>query len=85
MNKLQIFQEVYGKDYVFTETELGQLLQITELIVQECVGILETEIELQKEYKSIACNDFDARWCQGKIDHFTKLVKKTKQHFGVES
>jgi hypothetical protein len=36
MNKLEIFQEVYGKDYVFTETELSRLLRIAELIVREC-------------------------------------------------
>jgi plasmid maintenance system antidote protein VapI len=37
MNKLEILQEVYGKDYVFTETELSRLLKVTELIVRECV------------------------------------------------
>jgi len=32
MNKLEIFQEVYGKDYVFTEIELSRLLRVAELI-----------------------------------------------------
>jgi hypothetical protein len=41
MNKLEIFQEVYGKDYVFTETELSRLLKVTELIVRECVSIAD--------------------------------------------
>ena len=41
MNKLEIFQEVYGKDYVFTETELSRLLRIAELIVRECMDICE--------------------------------------------
>ena len=36
MNRLEIFQEVYGKDYVFTETELSRLQQVAELIVREC-------------------------------------------------
>jgi hypothetical protein len=32
MNKLEIIQEVYGKDYVFTETELSRLLRVAELV-----------------------------------------------------
>ena len=58
--------------------------KFAELIVLECIGILETEIELVKGYKSTACNDFDVRWHQGKIEHFAKLVEKSKKHFGVE-
>jgi|LakMenE01Jun11ns_1017448.scaffolds.fasta_scaffold6763288_1 hypothetical protein len=58
--------------------------KFAELIVQECIGILEAEIELEKGYKSTACNDFDVRWHQGKIEHFAKLVEKSKKHFGVE-
>jgi hypothetical protein len=52
--------------------------------VEECAGILETEIELVKGYKSTACNEFDVRWHEGKIEHFAKLVEKSKKHFGVE-
>ena len=37
MNRLEIFQEVYGKDYMFTETELSRLHQVAELIVRECI------------------------------------------------
>jgi hypothetical protein len=55
-----------------------------QLIVRECIGILETEIELVEGYKSAACNDFDVRWHEGKIKHFTQLVEKSKKHFGVE-
>ena len=58
--------------------------KFAELIVGECIGILETEIELVKEYKSTACNDFDVRWHEGKIEHFAKLIEKNKKHFGVE-
>jgi hypothetical protein len=58
--------------------------KFAELIVRECIGILETEIELVKGYKSTACNDFDVRWQEGKIEHFAKLVEKSKKHFGVE-
>jgi len=54
-----------------------------ELIVRECIGILETEIELVEGYKSTACNDFDVRWHEGKIEHLTRLVEKSKKHFGV--
>ena len=58
--------------------------KFAELIVDEYIGILETEIELVKGYKSTACNDFDVRWHEGKIEHFTKLIEKSKKHFGVE-
>ena len=58
--------------------------KFAELIVQECISILETEIELVKGYKSTACNDFDVRWHQGKIEHFAKLVEKSRKHFGVD-
>jgi hypothetical protein len=58
--------------------------KFAEMIVRECIGILETEIELEKGYKSTACNDFDVRWHQGKIEHFAKLVEKSRKHFGVE-
>ena len=58
--------------------------KFAELIVRECIGILETEIELVEGYKSTACNDFDVRWHEGKIEHFTKLIEKSKKHFGVE-
>ena len=60
------------------------LTKFAELIVRECIGILETEIELVKGYKSTACNDFDVRWHEGKIEHFAKLIEKSKKHFGVE-
>lgn len=39
MSKLEIFQAAYGKDYVFTETELIKLMKIAELIVRECAEI----------------------------------------------
>jgi hypothetical protein len=58
--------------------------KFAELIVRECIDILETEIELVKGYKSTACNDFDVRWHEGKIEHFAKLIEKSKKHFGVQ-
>jgi hypothetical protein len=45
MNKLEIFQEVYGKDYAFTETELSRLLRVTELIVRECTEIVADAVD----------------------------------------
>jgi hypothetical protein len=36
MNRLEIFQQVYGTDHVFTVQELERLQQVTELIVREC-------------------------------------------------
>ncbi len=60
------------------------MAKFAELIVRECIDILETEIELVKGYKSTACNDFDVRWHEGKIAHFDHLIEKSKKHFGVE-
>jgi hypothetical protein len=74
----QLAEQVYGTQA--TEQEIKFAL----LIVGECIGILETEIELVKVNKSTACNDFDVRWHQGKIDHFTKLVKKSKERFEIK-
>jgi hypothetical protein len=34
MNKLEIIQDIYGKDYVFTETELSRLMRVAELLEQ---------------------------------------------------
>ena len=39
MNRLEIFQKVYGADHVFTIQELERLRQVTELIVRECVSM----------------------------------------------
>ena len=74
----ELAEQVYGTQA--TEQEI----KLAELIVRECIGILETEIELVKGYKSTACNDFDVRWHEGKIEHFVKLIEKNKKHFGVE-
>ena len=32
MNNLEIFQEVFGSAYVFTETELSRLMRVAELV-----------------------------------------------------
>ena len=74
----ELAEQVYGTQA--TEQEI----KLAESIVRECIGILETEIELVKGYKSTACNDFDVRWHEGKIEHFAKLIEKNKKHFGVE-
>jgi hypothetical protein len=58
--------------------------KFAQLIVAECVSILETEIELVQGYKSTAFNDFDIKWHEGKIEHFTELIEKCKKHFGVK-
>jgi len=59
--------------------------KFAELMVGEFIGVLEREIELCEQYKATSCNDFDRRWQEGKIQHFHKLIDKTKKHFGVES
>jgi hypothetical protein len=35
MNKLEIFQKVFGTDYVFKEIELSRLMRVAELVQQE--------------------------------------------------
>jgi hypothetical protein len=85
MNKR--IKELEKQCWQSTQTEpyaLFDVKKFAELIVQECIGILETETELVKGYKSTACNDFDVRWHEGKIEHFAKLIEKSKKHFGVE-
>jgi hypothetical protein len=69
-------------DYPAPELAL-RAQKLTKLIVAECIGILATEIELVEGYKSTACYDFDLKWHDGKITHFTKLIEKSKKHFGV--
>jgi len=58
--------------------------RLMELMTHEFIGILKYEINLCEKYKDTACNDFDRKWQQGKIEHFHKLIDKTKDHFGVE-
>lgn len=40
MNRLEIFQKVYGTDHVFTIHELELLRQVTELVVIECANVV---------------------------------------------
>jgi hypothetical protein len=58
--------------------------KFAELMTAEFIGLLEYEIAMLEKYKTTACNDFDRRWHVGKIEHFAKLVEKSKKHFGVE-
>lgn len=82
----QALDEVIPYTWTTLSYEEIQKLQnrFAELLIREYIGILETEIELVKGYKSTACNAFDERWHNGKIEHFTKLVGKCEKHFGVE-
>ena len=73
-----------GNQHTWPQYTIDNPEKFAMLIVQKCIGILETEIELVKGYKSTACNDFDVRWHEGKIEHFAKLIEKSKKHFGVE-
>lgn len=40
MNRLEIFQKVYGTNHVFTVHELELLRQVTELVVIECANVV---------------------------------------------
>jgi len=53
------------------------------LMTNEFIGILRSEIAIVEHYRSTSITDRDAEWHEGKIDHIRKLIKKTKEHFGV--
>ena len=40
MNRVEIFQKVYGTNHVFTVHELEFLRQVTELVVIECANVV---------------------------------------------
>ena len=61
-----------------------ELEQFAELMTNEFIGILRSEIAIVEHYRSTSITDRDAEWHEGKIDHFRKLIKKTKEHFGVK-
>ena len=69
MNRLEIFQQVYGTDHVFTVQELEQLRQVTELIVRECIGVVNRRYMGDNNRE-----DQEVRRC----------VEDLKKHFGVE-
>jgi hypothetical protein len=84
MNKLEIFQEVYGKDYVFTETELSRLLRVAELIVRECVK--ESMEEIVSDENIAKENDPLIReYLKGNNQGIVDAVVRFRNHFGVES
>ena len=68
MNRLEIFQEVYGKDYMFTETELSCLHQVAELIVREsCYKLMEMHKNANDNH-----------------NYYHHASVQLKQHFGIE-
>ena len=75
MNRLEIFQKVYGTDHVFTAQELERLRQVAELIVRECAKAIADD-DLAKE-----CGTF-------LMDSYAKgmrySVEVIKEHFGVK-
>jgi len=65
----------------FTDKNLEKF---AELMTNEFIGILRSEIAIVEHYRSTSIHDRDAEWHEGKIDHFRKLIKKTNEHFGVK-
>ena len=55
--------------------------KLVKLVAQECIGLIDKEIESQKNVQTF--NDFDKRWVEGKILHFGSFRDKVKAHFGV--
>ena len=86
IQKLAEQAEKYADDNFRGEPTWSEAFEseFAELMTHEFIGILEHEIALCEKYKATACNDFDRTWQQGKIEHFHKLMNKTKDHFGVK-
>ncbi len=58
--------------------------KFAELIVKECIGIVEEEIKLVEGFKSTSVKTDVIKCHQSKIWHFHKLIDQIKKHFGVE-
>ena len=69
MNRLEIIQEVYGKDRVFSETELSRLIQVVESTIHECVKVVNSRYMGDNNRE-----DMEVRRC----------VEDLKKHFGVK-
>ena len=83
MNRLEIFQKVYGTDHVFTVQELERLQQVTELIVRECCQYLDNEAE---RLYTLSGSEIDS----GFQSNFEICAEKCydnsqglKEHFGI--
>lgn len=70
--------------FVSANADELDLQQFYNLMAKEFIDIYRNEISLCEQYKATSFNDFDRRWHEGKIEHFHKLIGKTKKHFGVE-
>jgi hypothetical protein len=64
--------------------EQDAIKKFAELMTNEFIGILQSEITAVEQYKSTSFTIRDAEWHEGKINHFHKLIRKTNKHFGVE-
>ena len=62
----------------------SEVEEFARLLSDEFMRVLEDEITLVKGYKDTSFNAFDSEWHQGKIDHFTKMIVKTKSRLGIE-
>ena len=62
----------------------SEVEEFARLLSDEFIRVLEDEITLVKGYKDTSFNAFDSEWHQGKIDHFTKMIVKTKSRLGLE-
>ncbi len=57
--------------------------KFAELIVKECVGIIEKEIVLEIDRMLTSANERDEALHANKVKHFTSLAVKSYAHFGV--
>jgi len=76
MNRLEIFQKVYGTDHVFTAQELERLRQVAELIVRECANVIADD-DLAKDSGTFMMDSY----AKG-MRHSAHIIK---EHFGIEA
>lgn len=57
--------------------------RFANLLINECIGILEDEVHLEMDRMLTSANRTDEALHANKIKHFNKLIVKSFAHFGV--
>ena len=73
-----------GNQHTWPEYTITDPKKFAELIVKECVGIIEKEIVLETDRMLTSANERDEALHANKVKHFFSLAVKSYVHFGVE-
>jgi hypothetical protein len=92
MRKIQMnerFKKIADEANAYTDVSgrwvnSAGMQKFAELIVKECIGILEKEIVLEMDRMLTSANETDETLHANKVRHFTSLAAKSYAHFGVE-